>query len=39
MGVLSSPVFDWQGFPDIGEYIDKYNARLNVEDDGYGNTN
>ena len=29
---------DREGFTDITEYIDKYNARLSVAEGGYGNT-
>ena len=29
---------DREGFTDIPEYIDKYNARLSVKNGGYGNT-
>ena len=29
---------DREGFTDITEYIDKYNARLSVKNGGYGNT-
>jgi hypothetical protein len=29
---------DREGFTDIAEYIDKYNAGLSVKNGGYGNT-